>query len=224
MAKRKEVEKFIKDWIYKISKSKRNVKLYEDFFKSMNDKQFGEFMEKIKNGDLILNLIVPHDGDTDIKLERNFKLAKELGYDFFQHLFMGPTEDMPRYKTPYKYMILTLPYRRAKQTIEKGISFSEHDKAIDSLTGQPTGDSRSSRISFPETQLLVGMGIKEGLIELLRDRGGDLGAYHALKQVLLKYGRVSDKVTSAYSDGVISTQTLKAIFNGMHLKINLTSN
>ena len=223
MAKRKDIEKFIKDWIYKITRSKKNVELYEDFFKSMNDKEFKEFMEQIKNGDLILNVLVPHDGDSDVKLDRNFKLAKELGYDFFQHLTVGPSEDMPKYKTPYKYMTLTLPYRRAKQTIEKGISYSEHDKSMDSMTGQPAGDSRSSRISFPETQLLVGMGIKEGLIELLRDRGGDVGAYHSLKNVLLKYGRVSDKVTSAYSDGVISTQTLKSLFNGMHLKINLTS-
>ena len=222
MAKRKEVEKFIKDWIFKITKSKFNVKLYEDFFKELNDKEFEEFVKKLGTGELILNVVVPHDGDADISLRRNVTtLAKELGYSFHQYLDVGPSENFPKYRTKNKYLVLTLPFRRTKQTIEKGISYSEHDKQIDSLTGQPTGDSRSSRISYPETQLLVGMGLKDSVIELLKFRGGDPGAYYAIKNSLLKYGKASKKLVEAYGEGVISTSTLKALFNGMHLKINL---
>jgi len=220
--KRKEVEKFIKEWIYKITKSKSNVKLYEELFKNMKDKEFEEFIRKLGTGEMMLNIVIPHDGDHNISLRRNIEtLAKELGYDFHQHLYIGPTEDAPKYKTPNKYFILTLPFRRAKQTIEKGISYSEHDRRIDALTGQPTDESRSSRISYPELQLLVGMGMKDSAIELLRDRGGDPGAYYAIKNALLKYGRVSEKLVNNYTEGVISTSTLKALFAGMHFKINL---
>ena len=220
--KRKDVEKFIKDWIYKITRSKSNVQLYEDFFKGLSDKEFEEFLNKIGRGELILNVILPHDGDHHIDLRRNIEtLAKELGYSFHQHLIIGPSKNFSKYKTKHKYLVLTLPFRRAKQTIEKGISYSEHDKQIDSLTGQPTGDSRSSRISYPETQLLVGMGLKDSVIELLKYRGGDPGAYYAIKNALLKYGRVNKKLVEAYAEGVISTSTLKALFAGMHLKINL---
>ena len=222
MANRKEVEKYIKDKIYKITNSKDNVKLYEDFFKSLSNKEFEDFLTRIGNGELILNIIVPHDGDAKINLRKNVEtLAKEFNYDFHQHLIIQPSDDMPAYKTKYKYLILTMPLRRAKQTIEKGISYSEHDKQIDSLTGQPTGDSRSSRISYPELQLLIGMGVKETAIELLKYRGGDPGAYYAIKNSLLKYGRVTNKLVEAYGEGVISTSTLKALFNGMHFKINL---
>lgn len=222
MGKRKEVEKYIIDKIYKITESKDNVNLYENFFKGLSNKEFEDFLEKLGNGELILNIIVPHDGDTKINLRKNVEvLAKDLGYDFHQHLIMQPDDSMPKYKTKHKYLVLTMPLRRAKQTIEKGISYSEHDKQIDSLTGQPTGDSRSSRISYPETQLLIGMGIKHAAVELLKYRGGDPGAYYAIKNSLLKYGKVSSKLVDAYGEGVISTSTLKALFNGMHFKINL---
>jgi len=222
MAKRKDVEKFIINWIYKITNSKYNVELYEDFFKGLNNKEFEDFLTKLGKNEMILNIIVPHDGDAKINLRKNIDvLAKELGYSFHQHLYIKPDDDSPVYKSKYPYLILTMPIRRVKQTIEKGISVADNDTRVDSLTGQPTGDSRTSKLSYPELQLLVGMGIQDAAIELLKYRGGDPGAYYAIRNSLLKYGKVSKKLVDAYADGVISTATLKALFNGMHYKINL---
>jgi len=222
MSKRKQVEKYIVDMVYKITKSEQNKQLYLDLFKKMNDKEFKEFMEWLKD-DNILNVIVPHDkGVTNITIENNMKVAKELGYDFFQYVFIGPTGDEPRRRSSKKYMQYILPFRRTKQTVLKGVSVSENDKKVDVLTGQMSGDSRSSRISYPEMQLLVGMGMTESVLEIASDRGGDPGAYRVLKQALLKYGKASRSMIEMYKEGVVSTQTLKSYFNGMHYKINLT--
>ena len=219
---RKKTEEFIIKYIDKITKSKKNVDLYKDMFKSMSNKEFDEFIDKLDSGEIMLNVIVPHDEDvTDISVENNIKIGKELGYDFFQYNFIGPTDTEPRIRTKYKLLNMLLPFRRAKQTIEKGISVSENDKKIDQLTGQVTGDSRSSKLSYPELQLLVGMGLKDTVVEFIRDRGGDSEAMRVTKQALLKYGKVSKSLIEMYKSGVVSSQVLKAYFNGMHLKINL---
>jgi len=221
MSKRKQAEDFILKWIKKITKSDKNVQLYKDLFKRMNNKEFEEFMEKLEKEEIILNIIVPHDGfDGKITIEENYKLAKELGFDFFQHLLIE-REDGTYIKTPDKYEILLLPFRRTKQTIDKGISVSDDAKRIDMLTGQVTGDSQASKLTYPELQVLVGLGLQDSLIELMRDRGGDLGAARALIGALSKYGRVSRKLIDMYSTGTLSTKSLKAYFVGMHLKVSL---
>jgi hypothetical protein len=222
MANRKKVEEFIISYIKKLTGTDFNVKLYKDLFKSMNDKEFDKFMTRLKDKEFILPIIAPHEkGAVNINLENNIKLGKELGYNFFQHLLVGPTDTDPKRKTKYPMLIHLAPMRRMKQTIAKGLSVAEHDKTRDSLTGQVSGVSKSSSISYPELQLLISMGMHDSVNELLISRGGDEGGMRAAKQALLRYGNVSNEFVSQYKTGVTSTKTLKAYFNGMHMKINL---
>jgi len=220
--KRQEVEKFIKDWIYKITKSKKNVELYEDLFKSMNDDEFKQLMEDLKSGKKTLQVIIPVDGfDGKVDLENNYKLAKELGFNFFEHLIIGPGDDFPKYKTPEKYMVIDLPFRRTKQTLDKGLSVADSAKEVDSITGQVKGDDRVSKISFPELQVLIGLGLKDSLIELMRDRGGDVTSNSIMLNSISKYGRISRKLIDMYAEGALSTKSLKNYLTGMHLKNTL---
>jgi len=217
---RKATEQFILKYIKKLTKTDFNVKLYEEMFKRMNDKEFEEFMTKIKNGDLTLQVVIPHELSKKIRVEDNIKLAEELGKKIFQKLIIED-EDGTKFKTPEEYMVIDLMFRRQKQTINKGVGYAENIKNIDIVTGQVRGDSRSTKISFPELQVMVGMGIKDTLIELMRDRGGDLGALRAMVNYLSKYGEVNNRITEAYSTGVMSTKSLKAYLAGMHLKSTL---
>jgi hypothetical protein len=227
MGKRKETEKFIIDWIYKITQSKKNVQLYENMFKDMNNDQFEKFINKLENGELVLQVIIPLDGfDGKVDLKRNYKLAKELGFEFFEHILMGPIDNgpdgkIPKYKTPNKYMVIDLPFRRTKQTLEKGLAVAESTREIDMLTGQVRNDDKVSSISFPELQVLVGMGLKDSLIELMRDRGGDLTSKTIMLNSLSKYGRISRKIVDLYAEGALSTKSLKNYLTGMHLKNTL---
>ena len=222
--KRQEVEQYILKWIKKITKSAFNVNLYKDMFKNMTDEEFDKFMHRLKEGNQYLQVIVPPDienSDVKITLANNYKLAKELNYDFFQELDIGPNGDIPRYRTPHKFLIIDLPIRRTKQTSEKGVSVSLHAKNIDMLTGQPKGDSTANRISYPELQVLVGMGLTNSLIELLRDRGGDITTEKLLITGLTKYGVISQKLLSQYATGALSTKSLKNYLLGMHIKSTL---
>jgi len=220
--KRKQTEEFILKYIKKLTGTDFNVNLYKELFKSMSDKEFDEFMTRLKNGDFILQAIIPHDeGATKVTLKNNLNVGKELGVEFFQHLLIGPTDTEPRRKTKYKSLVHLAPMRRMKQTVAKGLSVSENDKVRDALTGQVSGPSKSAMISYPELQLLITMDMDKSIKELVKYRGGDEGAMMATKQALLKYGRVNENFIEDYSTGVTSTKTLKSYFNGMHFKINL---
>jgi len=181
---RKKTEEFILKYIKKITNTDFNVNLYKDLFKSMNDKEFDEFMTKLKNNETILQVI-------------------------FQYLDIGPTKDDTKRRTKNKYLVMLAPFRRMKQTITKGLSVAEHDKKRDILTGQVSGSSLSSKISYPELQLMISMGLDKSIKELLKHRGGDEGSMRAIKQGLLKYGRVDGKFIDEYSTDVTSTKTLK---------------
>ena len=219
---RKKTEEYILKYVKKLTGTDFNITLYKNLFKSMNDNEFDSFMVKLKNKETILQIITPHDkGAVNIDLKNNLKVGSELGFEFFQHLMIGPTDTDPRRKTSSKVMVHMLPMRRMKQTIAKGLSVAESDKIRDSLTGQVSGPSKSSSISYPELQLLISMGMEKSITELIKFRGGDEGAMRATKQALLRYGNVSSAFVDQYSTDVTGTKTMKAYFNGMHMKINL---
>jgi len=221
-AKRKKVEEYIIKYVTKITHGdKKNAELYQGLFKSMNDKQFNDFMIKLRDDKVTLSVIVPNGGDVKITVENNFKVAKEIGLEFFQQLKMGATKNMPAYQTPNKYLVYKLPVRRAAQLLTKKISIPKDDKTIDSLTGQVTGKSQSSKLTLPELQILIGMGMKASVKELMKARGGDLGEANALNQLLYKNGQVSQDAISPYSTGVKSTKTLKQYLNAMHIRSTL---
>ena len=221
-SKRKEVEQLILDYIKKIVTGEENVNLYKDLFKSMSDKQFDEFMVKLKNKEINLSIIVPN-GNSKIKisLENNYKIAKQMGFSFFQQLTFGPDGNLPGYKTPNKHMVIKMPVKRAAQLLSKKISIPKDNKSIDNLTGQVSNDSRSSKISNPELQVLLGMGLEKSLKELMKYRGGDQGAQRAMTGLLYRDGVVSQNELEKYSTGVTSTKTLKSYLQAMHIKSTL---
>ena len=219
---RKQVEDFIIKYIGKIVTGNENTDLYKELFKNMSDKEFQLFMEDLRDGKTTLSIIVPN-GNKNIKVnvENNFKLAKELGFDFFQRLKISGSKELPDYTTPNKFLVFKLPIKRASQLLSKKVSIPEDDRSIDILTGQVTGKSRASKLTLPELQLLIGMGMKDSLKELVKIRGGDIGANNATNAMLYKQGKASQKDAEEFSTGVISTKSLKAYFNSMHIRNTL---
>ena len=219
--KRKQVEDFILKYIKRIVTGKENVELYELMFKSMSDKEFHKLMEDLRDKKATLSVIIPNGSNIKVDIKNNFKLGKELGYDFFQRIKVEATEDIPAYITPNKYMILKLPIKRAAQLLSKKISIPEDNTKIDTLTGQVTNSSKGSKLTNPELQVLLGLGLKKSLVELMKHRGGDLGSNNALNNILFSYGTATQDEVDKYSTKVESTKTLKAIFQAMHIKSTL---
>lgn len=218
---RKAAEQHILKWIGEIDRSGFNVKIYEDKFKSMTDDDFDLMIKNIKAKTVHLAIIAPNFSQVRLTTQNNLDVGEKLGLKFFQRVNVPAKNGLPAYLTPRPYLILDLPTRRQAQLLEKKISIPEHNNSVDDLTGQPTGASKGSRVSYPEIQVLASMGLNESLTEFLKYRGGDEKGFNAMNIMLARSGGVSMKAIEPYAGGVKSTQTLKSYLMGMHLRTTL---
>lgn len=223
--RRKEVQDYCLTVIGMITNnSKENLDLYNDLFNSMSDSDFDKFMEDLRSNRINLAIVVPTGGQVKISIENNFKVADKIGHEFFQQLVFSPTDDLPGYVSPEKYIILDLPIRRASQLLAKKISVPEHNKSRDTLTGQVVGDSVARRITYPELQILFGCGLNKCIEELVQSRGGDLGKANAMSLQLSRTGNTDLATVNNYSTGVRSSETLKSILQAMHFRTSALGN
>ncbi len=221
MANRKAAEDFIIKYIKKIVPNSNNVESYKKLFASMNDKEFHQFMNDLETQHKFLPIIVPNFAKTGLNVENNLAIGKELGYNFFQKLWIEGKEGIPTYLTPIEYLVLDLPIRRASQMLVKKISVPPDNKTVDSMTGQPTGESKGAKMSYPELQICAAMGLKNSMVELMKYRGGDIKGNAALNNIVSKFGSANQKTLSNFASGVESTKTLKTYLTAAHLKNTL---
>ena len=171
---RKEAEKIIIDMVEAILPGGGNRQVYETFFSKMSDKDFDQWMEDINAGKERPFIYVPNGGKHKLSTERNFAIAKKIGHNFFEKIWIDQNDpERPKYLTNVPYIILELPIRRQSQLLVKKISVPENNRSIDQLSGQAAGESRSARISYPELQFLMGMNLPNSLVEFMKFRGGD---------------------------------------------------
>jgi hypothetical protein len=218
---RSKAESFILKYIDKIAPGGENKNIYEKFFSSMSDKEFENFIEDLESGKRFLTITAPNFSKVKLNVENNLKIAEELDHEFFQRLWIEGDEDTPTYLSPIKYLVVDLPVRRASQLLTKKISVPDHNKVIDAMTGQPTGESKGAKISYPELQVAAAMGLDNCMVELMKYRGGDSKGGAALNGMISKYGTASLGTLSQYSSGVESTKTLKTFLTCLHLKATL---
>lgn len=221
MSNRKSAEDFIIQYIEKLLPGSDNVKIYRDLFSKMDDQQFDVFMKKLETKENRLAIISPNFGKQRLDVQRNLKIAKELGHRFFQRILIEGSGERPTYLTPIEYMVVDLPLRRQAQLLVKKISIPEDNKTVDQLTGQPTGSSKGSKISYPEIQVLAAMSLDNSLLELLKFRGGDIKGFNAMNKMISTTGGVSLDTIERFAGGVESTKTLKAYLTSMHLSNTL---
>lgn len=220
MANRQAAESLILEYIEKMAPGSPNTQLYKDRFARMNDKQFDAFMDRLEREEEILQLIAPNFSQTPISVENNLKLAKELGHEFFERIVIDNGNEVPPYLTPKSYMVVDLPLRRQAQLLVKKISIPEDTRSVDDMTGQPTGKSKGSKISYPEVQVMAAMEMDQTLIELLKYRGGDEKGFNAMNQSISRYGGVSLERISKLGTTVKSTQTLNTFLTCMHYQVS----
>jgi len=220
MANRKAAESFIIKYISKLTPGSDNSSRYEDLFKTMSDVDFSKFMSGLETGEVFLTIIEPNFQET-YTVENNLKLAEELDHNFFEKLWIEGNENTPTYLTPNEYLVIDLPVKRVSQILSKKISIPDHNKVIDSLTGQPTGDSKAAKVSYTELQVAAAMELEETMVELIKYRGGDRNGRAAYEASLSSTGKANLKTLSKFSSGVESTNTLKTFLTSAHLKNTL---
>lgn len=219
--KRQKAQDVILKYIDKMLPGSPNQAYYQSMFDGMDDKAFDVFMRELKDGTRHLCIIAPNAVKPELAVDRNLAIAKELGYNFFQRIWIGASGDRPAYLTPIPYMVVKLPIRRQAQLLVKKISIPEDNKIVDDLTGQPTGRSKGAKISYPEVQVLAAMGLDQNTTELIKFRGGDLKGFDAMNTMISRTGGVSLKAIEPFASGVESTKTMKTFLTAMHIRSTL---
>lgn len=206
----------------KLLPGSNNTQIYKDLFASMTDQAFDVWIRSLEEGNSRLALIAPnlHDGPK-LTIERNFKVAEELGHQFFERIWIQPGDDRPAYLSPIAYLVIELPLRRQAQLLVKKISIPEDNRSVDDFTGQPTGKSKGSKISYPETQIMAALKLDNCLTEMLKFRGGDVKGFDAMNTSISKTGGVSLEAIAKLGTKVKSTETLSTLLTCMHLENTL---
>lgn len=221
MSNRIAATEFIIKYIDKLLPGSENPKLLRQSLEAMSDEEFDAYMGKLERGEEIIPLYAPNLGDKKLSVERNLKVAEELGHNFLQRIWWTDPSTGMTYLTPERYLVILLPLRRQIQLLQKKISIPEDNKHVDELTGQPAGASASSKLSFPELQVLFSQGLDRSIEELIKFRGGDSKAFNAMNRDIIDKGGVSLDSVAISATKVKSTQTLSTFLKTMHLDNNL---
>lgn len=220
-ANRRAAEAVILQGVEQLLPGSTNTQLYKDLFASMSDQQFKEFVQRLKSKEIRLSIIAPNLTEPKLSLERNLKLAEQWGHPFFERIWIDRGDGTPTYLSPLKYLVVQLPLRRQAQLRVKKISIPEDNKSVDDLSGQPTGKSKGSKISYPETQILAALKLDANLTEMLKYRGGDIKGFDAMNTMISKTGGVSQEAIAKLGTKVKSTETMHIVLTAMHLQNSL---
>lgn len=218
---RKGAEAFILEYIEKLCPGSGNTQIYKDRFAKMSNAEFDAFMDDIESDETRLAIIAPNFSKNGLNTKRNLALAKELGHEFFERIWIEGDEDTPTYLTPVYYLVVDLPVKRQAQLLIKKLSVPEDNLSVDDFTGQPTGKSQAASISYPEMQVLTGMGQDASIVEMIKYRGGDRGGFLAMNAAISRQGNVSLDAIKHHATGVGSTKLFAHYLTGMHLSNSL---
>lgn len=217
---RKAAEKVILQGLALCDKTKDNVKNYAQYFASMNDAEFDAYIDRLEKGEEFIYLKVPNFQGKDLTFEEILEVGDKLGYKFFERVWVTDRATGITTLSPHEYMIIIMPLRRQSQSLMGKMSTAEDNSHIDTLTDQPTGESKTSSLSFVETQVVSNQGIRSPLEELLRARGGNLKALARFEQQFLEHGTGSLNAPGMEQGKVKAVQTTSIYLKAMHLDNN----
>lgn len=190
--KRKKIEKYLLTMMEQLDandKTKRNVNYYKDLFKSLNDKQFGKWIDDIKEEK---DQIYYHYDNTGgyLKLNELFEVAEKRKVQLFQRYYTVDRDTGREYLSTIEYLVITLPTRRLSQYLFHKISLPESDSKVNPISGQVIKPDKGARVTNVDLQVMGSKGLKISAVELFKFRGGDVNAYNQMKSQILETGEV----------------------------------
>lgn len=218
---RKEIEKEILFLAKRITPGGGNHRMYTELFATMSDDQFKLFWNSVHDNGFIPFVVDNFDMKEAINYDQIVKLAEELNIPLEQRLVMTDPDTGLEFTTPDTALVGFAETRKQRQLQAKKFGASKHDRDIEDLTGQPTGDSKAGGISNPEIQVLLSLGLKTMAKELADVRGGDQGAYRAYKNDILTGGETTTQSALERGTGVKSLKTAHWLLRGQLLDNDL---
>lgn len=218
LGNRKAAEAELLNVIESILPGSPNTGIYQDIMKGMSDQEFDQWMDDLEKGVRYLAIIAPEKGAQTLSVERNLDLAETWGHKFFERIWMDPQNGSPSYLSNDEYLVVDMPLKRQAQFLIKKISIPEDNRSIDTFTGQPTGKSKGSKISWPELQILAALGgFDETISEFFKFRGGDLQGFNAMNHMIAETGGVSLNSIGTLGTKVKAVQSLSTLLTSSHL-------
>lgn len=209
-------------WMEKIHPGGGMVEKYKTLLKELSDEEFHNYMTQLADGTAVLSIEVPNLETSKITIENNLKLAKELGHEFFERLWLTDPATDTVYLTPHRYLVIDLPLRRQQQMLVEKSSIPESNRHVDDLTGQPSGESHAASLTFPELQVLYARGADALIEEYIKFRGGDTKAFQRMNRQAQATGGVSlEAIKQQGPTRVKSTETLGTLLTAAHLSNNV---
>lgn len=212
--RRKAAEEFIYLVLAKVDPSGENLKLAKSVIPGLSDEDFNQFRKGIP----VYN---PTGGKVKIDHERNIAIAKALGVNLCQRLWLTDTKTGVRYLTVNEHKVLPLPVRVQTQFQDKKMSVADHDRVRDKLTNQVTGPSKTSAFTFSEAQLAFSDGLDATISEFIHSRGGNEKLNQAFYRSLRETGKGRIDIPGAEFTSAKAPKTLGAYFKAMHIGNNL---
>ena len=171
--KRIKAQKQILEFMKDIDPTGNNYELWKMKLNKMTDSDFDKFMKNIHNDCKKNHLEVQLDqssknGYDMLNMDHIEKLAKKYGiklreYVIFRHLNKDDPDHPFVTATPVPVVVMYI--RKMQQMVQKKNFSAGNIDVVNPLTGQVTGDSASSKITNPETQVLISLGMKDTLKE-----------------------------------------------------------
>lgn len=215
--KRKAAQDKILSIVNAMDHSGANNEYYTKLFDSLSDKEFDDYMKRIRDKKDILPFyaanMVQH-----VKVKDLIKVAKSINLKLFERIRLYDPVTDSFYYTPREQMIVQLPVRKMSQFIDHKLSVAEGDSKIDTLSGQVCKPDQAGSISQIEIQTLYARGLKNTIRELAKFRGGDVVAFADFKRELEEQGATS--IGKDTGSVVRSAVTLDTLFSGMHIESN----
>ena len=230
MNNRQRATEFILKYIGMIDPdNKANVEMTKRNLEGLSDEQFASYMRSLRKptsgeeeqGRQTLTFYAPNLAKTKITVKRNLDIAEKLGHPFFERLWITDPQTQQTYLTSHRHLVMDLPVRRQAQIHEKKVSIPQDANTVDEMSGQVTGNSKGSKLSFPELQAQVSQELNSTIIEEFKIRGGDEKALQAFERQLIETGSCSQSGILDMGTRAKSTETVSILLKGMHLGNNL---
>ena len=160
--KRKKIQDKILSVLSSMDRTGKNTKHYQDKFAKMSDKDFADFMQRIRDREEVLVIYSANTVDR-LSLPDLVDTAKKIGLELFERIRMYDTTNDTYYYTPHKMLVLQCPIRRMAQFVDHKLSVAEGDSRIDMLSGQVVKPDQAASLSEPATGCLYARGLATAL-------------------------------------------------------------
>jgi hypothetical protein len=219
--KRKKVQDRILQIVKTADPTGLNAQRYEKLFDRLDDKQFHHWMEELRvnKNNRKLTLFAPNLKN-NLKVDNLLKAADALNLKLFERVRIYDAVSKRYFLTPVEYLILDLPVRRLKQSLEDKMSIPTSDRRTSQLTGQVIKPDASSSVSMVEQQIMVSKGLIKVATELGNIRGGNIEGYASFVSDIENTGTGNLSEVDP-STRPRSADTVRSLFLAMHLDNNL---